>query len=182
MAKSCNQKLKILYLMELLNKRGQEKKTVSMQEIIDFLSEKGIQAERKSIYDDMEALRSYGLDIRYNRKRPGGYYLLSELPGIGIPAGEEPPKAPSLERGDKKRLKLLCEKSVQNLVEEQLGEPVSVKEKDEQYVVLTMEQPVDAIFFGWLVSMGRQVKLVKPKKVSAGFRDYLRGIVKEYKE
>lgn len=72
MAKSCNQKLKILYLLELLRERSQDEQMVSMQEIIDFLEEKGIQAERKSIYDDMDALRYYGLDIRYNRKRPGG--------------------------------------------------------------------------------------------------------------
>lgn len=78
MAKSYNQKLKILYLLELLRERSQDEQMVSMQEIIDFLEEKGIQAERKSIYDDMDALRYYGLDIRYNRKRPGGYYLVTE--------------------------------------------------------------------------------------------------------
>ena len=50
MAKSCNQKLKILYLLELLRERSQDEQMVSMQEIIDFLEEKGIQAERKSIY------------------------------------------------------------------------------------------------------------------------------------
>lgn len=57
MAKSCNQKLKILYLMELLKEKSQRNEMSSMQEIIDFLAQKGIQAERKSIYDDMDALR-----------------------------------------------------------------------------------------------------------------------------
>ncbi len=35
----------------------------------------GITAERKSIYDDIEALREFGLDVQYKRGRPGGYYL-----------------------------------------------------------------------------------------------------------
>lgn len=47
MAKSYNQKLKILYLLELLRERSQDEQMVSMQEIIDFLEEKGIQAGEK---------------------------------------------------------------------------------------------------------------------------------------
>lgn len=185
MAKSCNQKLKILYLLELLRERSQDEQMVSMQEIIDFLEEKGIQAERKSIYDDLDALRYYGLDIRYNRKRPGGYYLVTE--GQTENAAEQKVREPGYEedaadKENKKRLKLLCEKSVQSLVEQQLGKAVNVKEKDENYVILTVEQKVDARFFGWLVSMGKKVRLVKPKKISGVFRDYLKGIVKEYKE
>ena len=74
MAKSNNQKGKILYLERLLWGTG-ENHIVTMQEILAFLQEKGIHAERKSIYDDMEVLRSIGLDVRYLRGRPGGYYL-----------------------------------------------------------------------------------------------------------
>lgn len=71
---------------------------------------------------------------------------------------------------------------MQSFVEQQLGRVVNVKEKDENYVILTVEQSVDARFFGWLVSMEKKVKLIKPKKVTGAFRDYLKGIVKEYKE
>ena len=53
MAKSYNQKGKILYLERILQGTG-ENHTVSMQEILDELTEQGISAERKSIYDDME--------------------------------------------------------------------------------------------------------------------------------
>lgn len=74
MAKSNNQKAKILFLERMLLETG-ENRAVSMQEILDMLAEHEISAERKSIYDDLDALRSFGMDIRYHRGRPGGYYL-----------------------------------------------------------------------------------------------------------
>ena len=57
MAKSNNQKAKILYLERMLQETG-EHKTLSMQDILAGLGEHGINAERKSIYDDVEVLRS----------------------------------------------------------------------------------------------------------------------------
>ena len=74
MAKSNNQKGKILYLARLLNGTG-EGQVATMQDILAYLQENGISAERKSIYDDMDVLRSFGMDIRYRRGRPGGYYV-----------------------------------------------------------------------------------------------------------
>ena len=74
MAKYNNQKAKILFLQQMLYETG-ENHTISMQMILDTLMEKGIRAERKSIYDDMEVLRYFGMDIRYRRERPSGYYL-----------------------------------------------------------------------------------------------------------
>ena len=56
MAKSCNQKGKILYLQKMLSETTSQN-PVTMQEILAKLEEQGIRAERKSIYDDMETLR-----------------------------------------------------------------------------------------------------------------------------
>lgn len=58
MAKSRNQKGKILVIEHLLQGTG-ESRIVTMQEILDKLLEYGITAERKSIYDDIEALREF---------------------------------------------------------------------------------------------------------------------------
>jgi len=77
MAKSNNQKGKILYVERLMKETGEDH-VATMQDILAFLLEKGIRAERKSIYDDMEVLRSFGMDIRFRRGRPGGYYLAGE--------------------------------------------------------------------------------------------------------
>ena len=77
MARSNNQKAKILYLERMLRETG-ENRAVSMQEILESLLEKGIRAERKSIYDDMEVLRLFGMNIQYRRERPAGYYLAGQ--------------------------------------------------------------------------------------------------------
>jgi len=58
MPKSANQKLKALYLMDLLLSETDEEKGLTMSEMLARLAAMGIKAERKSIYDDLEALRS----------------------------------------------------------------------------------------------------------------------------
>ena len=65
MAKSNNQKAKILYLEKMLRETG-EHHAISMQTILANLMEHGIRAERKSIYDDVEVLREFGMDILYS--------------------------------------------------------------------------------------------------------------------
>ena len=63
MAKSSNQKLKLIYLMKVLSELTDEQHSITMSEIIDALKAYGINAERKSLYSDIENLRLYGLDI-----------------------------------------------------------------------------------------------------------------------
>ncbi len=73
MAKTPNQKLRLLYVKELLERQTDEEHAATSSDIINYLEKKGISAERKAIYDDIEALRLYGLDIIASKK--GGYYL-----------------------------------------------------------------------------------------------------------
>ena len=75
MPKSYGQKLKILYLAQLLLERSDESHPLTTKEMIDYLAAQGIHAERKSIYDDMAALQNFGMDIIAIREKPGGYYL-----------------------------------------------------------------------------------------------------------
>ncbi len=75
MAKSSNQKLKLLYLLRYLMQHSDEAHPVSMAQIIDELAHNGISAERKSIYDDVEALRLFGVDIIQVKGKNGGYYI-----------------------------------------------------------------------------------------------------------
>ena len=54
-----------------------------MDELRAALSRCGIEAERKSIYSDIEALQNFGLDVICQRGTGGGYYVASrdfELP------------------------------------------------------------------------------------------------------
>lgn len=87
MPKSYGQKLKILYLAQLLMERSDEAHPITTKEMIDYLESQGIHAERKSIYDDMNALQNFGMDIISIREKPGGYYLASrrfELPELKL--------------------------------------------------------------------------------------------------
>ena len=87
MAKSDNQKLKLLYIKQMLEEKTDEKHVLSTQDIIAGLAANGIKAERKSIYSDIEALTNYGMDIILRKERPTGYYLASrdfELPELKL--------------------------------------------------------------------------------------------------
>ena len=88
MARSQNQKLKILYLMDFLLRESDENHPVSVRQMISYLESRGISAERKSIYDDLEALRFYGLDIvQSGEGKAAGYYVGSrefEVPELKL--------------------------------------------------------------------------------------------------
>lgn len=75
MAKSPRQKLKLLYIMKYLLEKTDNEHFVSIYDIIEYLETLNIQAERKSIYDDIETLRLYGLDIVMKKGKFTGYYV-----------------------------------------------------------------------------------------------------------
>ncbi len=63
MPKGAGQKLKLYYLSQIMLKKTDDEHALTMPEIIEKLSEYGISADRKSIYDDFAALKEIGLDI-----------------------------------------------------------------------------------------------------------------------
>lgn len=77
MPKAYNQKIKLLFLMELLDKQTDAEHTVSMKDILKAMERNGIQAARKSVYSDIETLKQYGMDIEYRKEEPEGYFLAS---------------------------------------------------------------------------------------------------------
>lgn len=87
MSKSANQKLKLLYLMKILLENTDENHTLTVPQMIEELSRYNISAERKSIYDDLEALRFFGVDIDCLKSKTTGYYVASrnfELPELKL--------------------------------------------------------------------------------------------------
>lgn len=87
MSKSDGQKLKILYVKQFLEEHSDEDHPVTTQEIQDHLASRGIQAERKSIYNDIACLQDFGLDIIHKPGRSGGYFLAArtfELPELKL--------------------------------------------------------------------------------------------------
>ena len=77
MPKSQNQKQKILFIMDYLQKHSHKEHIVSTAQLIKMLREEGISADRKSIYSDIQALIGYGLDIVSVPGKNGGFYIAS---------------------------------------------------------------------------------------------------------
>ena len=77
MAESTAKKLKILHIMQFLTEQSDEDHPVTLEDIHQYLLSKGIEAERKSIYNDINLLRDFGLDILSQRGRDSNYRLLS---------------------------------------------------------------------------------------------------------
>lgn len=87
MPRSDNQKLKILYILDYLQKNSHRDKPVRAGELIDMLERYGIHCDRKTIYSDIAALQDFGVDILCQPGRGGGYYVASqsfELPELKL--------------------------------------------------------------------------------------------------
>ena len=82
-----HKKLKILYLAQYLQERSDEDHPVGIGDMIAYLESLDIPAERKAIYDDLELLRSFGMDVVHVRGKSHGYYLgqrTFELPELKL--------------------------------------------------------------------------------------------------
>ena len=68
MAKSPNQKQKLLLIRQYLEQNTDEEHPATTADIIAFLASSGVSAERKSIYDDLETLTAFGIDLVRERR------------------------------------------------------------------------------------------------------------------
>ena len=88
MPKSDNQKLKILYIWDYLQKNSHETHPVRASELIDYLDHQhNIRCDRKTVYSDVKALQDYGVDIVSLPGRNGGFFVATrnfELPELKL--------------------------------------------------------------------------------------------------
>ena len=77
MPKQEGQKSKLLTLLRILEQKTDEEHLLNVPQLVQLLEQQGILAERKSIYSDIDTLRSLGFDIQLQRGRGGGYWLAS---------------------------------------------------------------------------------------------------------
>ena len=87
MPKSDNQKLKILYILDYLQRNSHAAHPVRAVELMQMLEQRGILCERKTVYSDIAALQDYGVDIVSIPGKNGGYYIASrnfELPELKL--------------------------------------------------------------------------------------------------
>ena len=88
MPKSDNQKLKIFYILDYLQKNSHENHPVRASDLIAMLDrQNNISCDRKTVYSDIAALQDYGIDIISLPGKNGGYYIASrnfELPELKL--------------------------------------------------------------------------------------------------
>ena len=87
MPKSDNQKLKILYILDYLQKNSHEEHLVRASDLIAMLDRHNISCDRKTVYSDVAALQDFGVDIVSVPGKNGGYYIASrnfELPELKL--------------------------------------------------------------------------------------------------
>lgn len=74
MSRSKNQKCKLLYLLRILMEKTDEAHPMTAAALMEQLRAYDISVERKSLYDDLEALRGFGIDV-VHKSRTEGYYV-----------------------------------------------------------------------------------------------------------
>ena len=87
MAGNPKQKLKLLYLADILHSDTDENTPLSAAELCERLERYGISAGRKSIYSDIRYLQEYGMDIISTRTPKRGFFLAArqfELPEVQL--------------------------------------------------------------------------------------------------
>ena len=88
MPKSDNQKLKIFYILDYLERNSNEQHPIRASELIGMLDRQhDIRCDRKTVYSDIAALQQYGIDIVSVPGKNGGYYIASrnfELPELKL--------------------------------------------------------------------------------------------------
>ena len=88
MPKSDNQKLKIFYILDYLQRNSHQDHPVRAAELLSMLDQQhNIVCDRKTVYSDIAALQDYGVDIVSIPGKNGGYYIASrnfELPELKL--------------------------------------------------------------------------------------------------
>ncbi len=83
-----DQKIRILYIMNILLERTDEGHLLNANEIMRILkAEHGIDSDRKTIYGAVETLQRFGLDVIQVKGKVSGYYIGSrsfELPELKL--------------------------------------------------------------------------------------------------
>ena len=87
MAKASGQKIKILYLMKIMYEQTDDVHGLTLAQIAEHLESYGIHAERKALYDDIETLCEFGMDIEKRKEKNVTYHVMSrdfELPELKL--------------------------------------------------------------------------------------------------
>ena len=149
-----NQKLKMLYLVKIFEEETDDLHALTMPEIRDRLAEYGVNADRKTLYEDFDVLRGYGVDIIAEKEGRNCLYHLGsrdfELP----------------------ELKLLVD-AVQS--------SRFITDKKSKELIKKLESLVSSHFLGWIMSLDGDVRIVAPDSVVKLMRETIDHLADQYR-
>lgn len=175
MGRSSNQKLKLLYLMGILQEFTDEDHAMSLSEILAELQRNGISAERKSLYDDMESLRTYGIDIVKTGGRNCGYYIANrtfELPELKLLVDAvQSSKFITVKKSNEliKKVESLASKHEASLLQRQVYVTNRIKTMNESiyynvdkiHNAISFGKQIRFLYFEWVVDFQNKEKIKK---------------------
>ena len=86
--KGDNQKLKLLFLAKIFYEETDDSHSLTVQEIIEKLAAYGANADRKTLYRDIDELRNFGIDIIAEKRERNWFYHVGsrefELPELKL--------------------------------------------------------------------------------------------------
>ena len=139
-------------------------------------------------YYYMVAFDQYEKIIKHYRVDKMRSVSLSEEPRVGKERFENKTLAEydkqtfSMFSGEKRTLRLLCEKEILGVLVDRFGNDVSMRPEGTKHVMAHMEVQVSSQFFGWLAGLGSKVRIVAPDDVAEEYKKYLDSILILYRE
>ena len=154
MAKSSNQKLKLMYLMKIMLEMTDETHSITMNEIIDILNSYWINAEHKSLYNDIENLRNYGIDIIGVQKERTYYY----------------------------NVVIECENSLVGVMIDRFGKEITIISKEDEHFIINVQGVTSRQFLAWIIGLGNGAKIIEPEFVVEQMHREIDRLIEQYRK
>ncbi len=189
---SFDQKLRTLYLMEILLERTDDEHMLNASELCTILDQEyGISTDRRTIYTEMEILDKFGLDIQQKKGKCPGYYIgvrEFELPELKLLVDAVQSSKFITEKKSKEliqKLEKLCCKSDADMLSKYVfivNRPKTENETVYYNVDYIHRVPVSVStqFFGWLTGIGSGMRIVGPEEVRQQYKEYLQDVIQNY--
>ena len=189
---SFDQKLRTLYLMEILLERTDDEHMLNASELCTILDQEyGISTDRRTIYTEMEILDKFGLDIQQKKGKCPGYYIgvrEFELPELKLLVDAVQSSKFITEKKSKEliqKLEKLCCKSDADMLSKYVfivNRPKTENETVYYNVDYIHRVPVSVStqFFGWLTGIGSGMRIVGPEEVRQRYKEYLQDVIQNY--
>lgn len=84
--------------------------------------------------------------------------------------------------GKEENVTIQFENHLIGVVIDRFGKDVSIRKRDEAHFSVRVTVALSGQFFGWLTGLGKGACLIAPADIVGQYRDYLQGIMENYKE